>query len=195
MGNQERGVEIAKGIRGCTSFLFTPIVGIAGGAVVWQHCGWALGILAGILSFVISSRILKILIDRDNRGLTVVDCFMPLIVSTICGILFMPLALFTLNLFSVATCIYSGILLSVALLCYRSGRIESAWWLLPIFLTFAYEILPIDLPTDMDNFLGVGVSTIIDVFAIAAGKKPARFTQHLSESPRQISMADDVVDV
>lgn len=196
MARQERGVEIAKGIRGCSSFVFTPIVGIATCAYVWKHCGWALGILAGILSFVVFSRVLKCLIERDNRGLTVADCFMPLIISAVCGIVFMPIALVSLNLFSVATCIYSGVLLSVALLCYRSGRIESPWWLVPLFLTFIYEILPIDLPTDLDNLLGVGVSTVIDVLAIASGRKPDAFARHLGEGElRKLSMKDDVIDV
>lgn len=188
MSNQERGVEIAKGIRGCSLFVFTPIVGIATGALAWQYGGWALGSLAGVLAFFVSLRVLRTLIDRDDRGLTVIDCFMPLVISVICGILFMPIALVSMNLFSVATCIYSGVLLSVSLVCYRAGRISSAWWLLPIFLTFAYEVLPIDLPTDIDNLVGLGAATVIDVMAIAFGRKPTSLLRHLDEeAPRQIA--------
>lgn len=198
MQSQERGVEIAKGIRGCSMFLLTPVVGIAAGVFVGQHYGCALGVLAGVVMLVVAIRLLRVMIEKDNRGLTVADCFMPLIISVICGVVFMPIALFTLNLFSAATCIFSGVLLSVGLLAYRSGRIQSAWWLVPQFLTFAYEILPIDLPTDLDNVLALGGSTLAEVLALVNGQKPSlrRFLRVLDEEQTpQIGDNNGVVDV
>ncbi len=170
----ERGVEIAKGLRGCCSMVFVPIVAIAAGILSGQHWGVCAGILVGVGALFATAQAISKFIVGQTKSLTVVDCLLPTFISIICGILFAPIALFAANFFSFATCIYSGILLTVALFAYRSGKIESAGWLVMPFLTFAYEILPIDLPTDLDNFLSLSVSTVVDVVAVSNGKKSFR---------------------
>ncbi len=166
-----RGVEIAKGLRGCCSMVFVPIVAIAAGILAGQHWGICAGILIGVASLFITANAISAFISKQTKSLTAVDCLLPTFISIVCGVLFAPIALFAANLFSFATCIFSGVILTVALFAYRSGRIESAGWLVMPFLTFAYEILPIDLPTDLDNFLGLGVSTVVDVVALSNGQK------------------------
>lgn len=155
---KEQGKEIAKGIHGCLYALCYPVIAICVGRFVWLRYGWELGIVSGVASWILSAwGISKF---NDPKGLSVLDCLLPLFVSCISGIVFLPFALFSGNLFSPATCIASGLLLSMHLLAYRAGRITSPWWLIWPTLTFVYELLPIDLPTDIDNLLGFGINTL-----------------------------------
>ena len=159
MKNSERGVEIAKGIRGCSSMLFVPIVAIAVGIEVGKRMGWCLGILSFVGAFWLSSVGLRALINRYTSGLTIQDCLIPSILSILCSIVFLPMKLISANFFGPAECIFSGILLSVCLFGYRAGRIKNPYWLTLPFLTFFYEILPINLPTDLDDMLALTAST------------------------------------
>jgi hypothetical protein len=65
--------------------------------------------------------------------------------------------LFAGSVFSAATCIFSGVLLSVGMLLYKKGRM-AGWALILPSLTFVYEMLPIELPTDLDNIFALGGS-------------------------------------
>lgn len=166
-GNDEmRGASIAKGMRSCCSIFFVPIFSIVGGIAIGQYGGVWIGIFSGMILLVASFWGLSRLINKSCTGLSITDCFLPTIISIFSGIVFFPVSLFSGNLFSPATCIISGVLLTVALFGYRSGKIDSAGWLVLPFLTFIYEILPIDLPTDLDNLLGLGATTVIDVVAL-----------------------------
>lgn len=188
--NEQRGVAIAKGIRGCSLFFFIPVLSLAGGIVVGQRCGILLGIVAGMMMFGISFWGAGKLVDRTSSGLSSVDCFLPVGISIISGIVFLPVGLVAGNLFSPATCIFSGILLTVGLWAYKVGRIQSAGWLVLPFLTFLYEILPIDLPTDLDNLLGLSAATVIEVIAVFKSSQDSSL-----RSLESSSMSDDENDV
>jgi len=95
-----------------------------------------------------------VLISKGGK-LTVMDCITPTILSIIAGILFAPIKLFAASIFSPFTCIGGGILFSAALMLYKNGRMKG-WALILPALTFVYELLPIELPTDLDNFLALG---------------------------------------
>ena len=165
MKNSERGVEIAKGIRGCSSMLFVPVVATAVGIETGKRMGWCLGILAFVGAFWISSVGLRALINRYTSGLTVQDCLIPSILSILCSIVFLPMKLISANFFGPAECIFSGIVLSVCLFGYRAGRIKNPYWLTLPFLTFFYEILPINLPTDLDDLLALTANTFVPFLA------------------------------
>jgi hypothetical protein len=156
---EQRGAEIAKGIHGCLWMFLYPIVGICIGAFVWTKWGWAPGILGGLGGVILFAW----LVSHFNRpkGLSQVDCLLPLLFSVLSGVAFFPVSLLAGNLFSPATCIVSGLLLTLQLFGYRSGRIKSPWWLLLPAATFVYEMLPIDLPTDIDNFLACGANSML----------------------------------
>ena len=98
------------------------------------------------------------------------DCLMQFCISIVCGIAFAPISIFAGSLFSFATCIYSGVLLSLVLFLYMNGHIGWGYLVLP-FLTFAYEILPIELPTDLDNILALSGTSVNDLLALAERKK------------------------
>lgn len=168
--NNPRGVEIAKGIRGCSSCLMIPVVAICTGIGIGQKAGVWWGILGGVVACVVFASIMSYLISKATKGLSVMDCLMPFCISIVCGIAFAPISIFAGSLFSFATCIYSGVLLSLVLFLYMNGHVGWGYLVLP-FLTFAYEILPIELPTDLDNILALSGTTVNDILALAERKK------------------------
>ena len=168
--NNPRGIEIAKGIRGCSSCLMIPVVAICTGIGIGQKVGVWWGILGGVVACVAFSSIMSYLISKATKGLSVMDCLMPFCISIVCGIAFAPISIFAGSLFSFATCIYSGVLLSLVLFLYMNGHIGWGYLVLP-FLTFAYEILPIELPTDLDNILALSGTSVNDLLALAERKK------------------------
>ncbi len=174
--NETKGVAVAKGIRSCSTLCFVPVVAVCLGILIGQHYGALVGILGGIASLFIVGKILASLIDVSTKELTIIDCLMPSIVATICGIIFFPISLFSGSLFSIGTCIFAGILFTLSLFMYRTGKIGSGYLILPC-LTFLYEILPIELPTDLDNFLSLGgsfVSTVKSYVALKDYKEDER---------------------
>ena len=168
--NNPIGVEIAKGIRGCSSCLMIPVVAICTGIGIGQKAGVWWGILGGVVACVVFASIMSYLISKATKGLSVMDCLMPFCISIACGISFAPISIFAGSLFSFATCIYSGVLLSLVLFLYMNGHIGWGYLVLP-FLTFAYEILPIELPTDLDNILALSGTTVNGILALAERKK------------------------
>lgn len=166
----KRGAEIAKAIRGCGSKIVIAITTGAMFCILNSKFGWAYAVLGCVGFGFAVNYLLDLYIKKTNDGLTVLYCFAPLFVSIFCGIVFMPIELLAGNLFSVGTCIYAGVLLSIGLLCYRSGRVASPYWLVMPALTFFYEILPIDLPTPIDNLLSLSVNSVNFIVAMTVGK-------------------------
>jgi hypothetical protein len=80
----------------------------------------------------------------------------------------------------------------MGLLAYKTGTIQSSGWLILPFLTFLYEILPIDLPTDLDNILGLSATTTIEVIAFFKGR---RSLSNCSCDTTSQGGNDDVIDV
>lgn len=189
---EQRGVAIAKGIRGCSMFFFVPVLSLAGGIVVGQRCGVLLGIVAGMMMLGILFWGAGKFVDRTRSGLTSIDCFLPVAISLISGIVFLPVGLVAGNLFSPATCIFSGILLTMGLWAYKTGKIGSPGWLVLPFLTFLYEILPVDLPSDLDNLLGLSAATATEVLAFFKG---CRMCENHADESASRNGEDDVIDV
>jgi hypothetical protein len=192
-GCAERGVNIARGIRGCSSFFFIPVFSLSLGIVISQYYGIWLGVISGFIMLIVSMWCAGKLIDRSQARLTVIDCFLPMVISLLSGVVFFPLSLVSGNLFSPATCIVSGVLLTLGLFGYREGKIDSAGWLVFPFLTFVYEILPVDLPTDIDNLLGLGTTTVIEVAGLLKSRRSAEVIT--CESSNSCNNDDNVIEV
>jgi hypothetical protein len=190
--NKERGVGIARGIRGCSLFFFIPIFSLAIGVETGRCYGVFWGIIVAMMMLGLSFYGVGKLVDRTRSGLTSIDCFLPVVISLISGVVFLPIGIVAGNLFSPATCIFSGILLTMGLLAYKTGTIQSASWLILPFLTFLYEILPIDLPTDLDNILGLSATTTIEVIAFFKGRRS--LSNCSCDTPSQDGN-DEVIDV
>jgi len=144
--------------------LALPMLVVLPGAVWYEF-----SFLWGLLSFV-AGIIVLVIIMNSAKNLTVADVALPLILSIISAIIFFPVGLLAGNLFSIVTCILAGLMLSVGLGLYKAGRIYS-WCLVIPTICFIYEILPIDLPTDIDNIIGLGANGV-NIF-IANIIKPA----------------------
>lgn len=157
---EKRGADVAKGIRSCTTGLFVPVVAIAVGISVGQKVGWCLGILCGVASFFAAGYAFKRYVIAKVGELTISDCLLPIAISGVCSVVFFPFKFFTANIFSPITCLLAGVMLSFGLLAYRCGKLQNPWWLVPSAITFGYECLPFNLPSDIDNFLAVGANSV-----------------------------------
>ncbi len=151
-------------IRGICLFLCSPSLAIALGIWVGYNHGWGWGVFWGFVGLIVLVvQAIKMGTSMTNCEVTAWDCILPVIVSIVCGITFAPVHFFAANFFSVFTCIGSGIFFSIALIMFRVGALEP-WALYLSMATFLYEALPINLPTDLDDFLcfgGTGVSLIV----------------------------------
>jgi hypothetical protein len=143
-------------LRAALLMVLSPVFSIVLGIAIGKQHGFWYGCLAGLVVFVISGIIAAKLANRGGK-LTVADCVIPTILSIISGIVFAPIQLFEGSVFSAATCIFSGVLLSTGMLLYKYGRMKG-WALVLPSLTFVYELLPIELPTDLDNIFALGGS-------------------------------------
>lgn len=152
-----------------TGLILSILIGIASG----QSIGTLWGVIIGILVFIICVVIVIYMMNR-SKNLETFDCVLPAIISIIAAFVFSPVAIFSGNIFSIGTCIFSGVLLSVGLFLYKSDKIHGAFLLVPM-LTFLYEILPIDLPTDLDNIIGLSANTL----DMATGGILQQVRQHL----------------
>lgn len=164
--NEKVGSVIAKGIRGCSAILCMPVIVIATGFAVGQRMGWALGCLAAVGSLMVGMSLIVLMLRVGKSGLSVLDCFAPFVLSLFAAVAFAPISLFAGNLFSVATCTMAGLLMTLSLFVYRTGKCGPGFLIMP-FLTFVYEMLPIDLPTDIDNFLALSGSGLSNWLAYA----------------------------
>lgn len=145
-------------LRGVLIFLLGLFVSIMIGIASGQSIGVLWGIVIGTVAFIICVTIVAVIINR-SKTLTIVDCGLPFLISVFAAFAFAPIAIFSGNIISIGTCIFSGVLLSIGLILYRLDKIQGALLVLPM-LTFIYEILPIDLPSDLDNILALSTSTL-----------------------------------
>lgn len=163
------GAEIAVGLRSCSSIILVPIIAICSGIIIGKEYGTAVGILGGIVCSSIFFKFYHRFIATQIKGLTVLDCLIPFFVSLVSGVIFAPVSLFSASVFSIATCIYSGVLLSATLFLYKAQKVSVGYLVFP-FLVFMYEILPIELPTDIDNILALSGNTAHQFVALTAAK-------------------------
>ncbi len=141
-------------LRGTIAGSASLMCSVAGGIGVGIQSGIGFGILAGMgLFFVLMG--FSVYLMNNAKNLTVVDCILPLPIGAISALLFAPVSLFAGSVFSAATCLGASLLLSIMLLMYRAKKIYGGMLVIP-FLVFIYELLPIELPTDLDNFLCLG---------------------------------------
>ena len=157
--DSEHGAGIAKGLRGCCTILAVPILAVCSGVCISAVAGILVGIFGGIISGFVLAIIMNVVINKAAKGLTVADCFIPLGLSIVFGFAFMPISFLSASVFSVATCIYSGILMTLTLFAYKSKKIGAGLLVMP-FCVWMYELLPLELPSDMDNILALSGNTL-----------------------------------
>ena len=164
--------------------LFTLIcVSIASTVILIKYLGWLVGLFSSIILFFILAIILIVLFNKfSDKKITNFDLMLPLIISFISAICFLPFSFFQAEIFSSATCLISGIFMSIALYKLKNDMIHKSAVMI-IFCTFLYEILPISLPTDLDNFLSVGIGTTSLLF----GRKNVSKILELQNQRKELS--------
>jgi len=164
MNNFNRPTANMGLVRGICLFVCTPSLAIALGIWVGYSCGWGWGVLWGLIALILLIvHSIKMATSGDAHEVTAWDCILPVIVGIVCGITFAPVHLFAANFFSAFTCIGAGVFFSIALIMFRVGALET-WALYMVMASFLYEALPINLPTDLDDFLcfgGSGVGLVV----------------------------------
>ena len=164
MDNVKRPTVNMGLVRGICLFVCSPSLAIVFGIWVGYNHGWGWGVLWGLIGLIVLVvQAIKMGTSLSFGEVTVWDCILPIIISIVCGITFAPVHLFAANFFSAFTCIGSGIFFSIALIMFRVGALEP-WALYLAMASFLYEALPINLPTDLDDFLcfgGTGISLIV----------------------------------
>ena len=107
----------------CINIVFSIIIGvytfINGGGIIK-------GLLYGFLFFV-AFLIVSFIIVNKTKQLTVSDCILPLIIGSISAIVFAPISLFQLSIFSSLTCLAASLFLTIALFMYKVGRLSGGW--------------------------------------------------------------------
>lgn len=176
-------------LRGCLTMLFAPLFSLVFAIVVGNRFGFWEGCLTGLVVFVICV-VIAVRFANTPGKLTTADCIIPTILALISGVVFGPVQLFAGSVFSAATCIMSGILLSVALYLYKDGRFRAEWLILPV-LTFLYELLPIELPTDLDNIFALGGSA----FSLFWGRIATMTGIAATDQPLNPADDSDVIDI
>ena len=149
--------------------LFASLIFIAAACTVLliKYFGCLEGFAAGVILFCVLASATVLLFNKfSDKKITNTDIMLPTIISIISAAVCWPLTFLQAEIFSTATCVASGVLLSIALYRLRNNMICKAA-VITMFCTFLYEIAPINLPGDLDNFLSLGVS----VAAPIVGKK------------------------
>ncbi|MCL2389760.1 MAG: hypothetical protein FWC85_05205 [Elusimicrobia bacterium] len=155
--SKEESASVGVGcLRGIIFFAVSVVLSGVLTIALLRSVGFWWAICIGIV-FFLALMLITAYIAITAKNLTVVDCVLPIPISAISAIVFFPIALISLNFFSVVTCIGAGFLLSLGLFLYKSKQIPGIFLLLPA-ITFAYEILPVSLPTDIDSFIALGGS-------------------------------------
>lgn len=186
-------------LRGVCLFVTSPAVAIAIG--IWLGSGIWTGIIWGILGLIVALCGAVAIGTSEKRGtVTALDCILPIPISIFCGIIFAPVRLFVVDFFSPVTCIGSGLLFSLALIMFRSNRLdETPLWI--IGMVFLYEILPINLPTPLDDVLCLGGQATLlflkaPIKGVASGAllkgKPIKMIDCVAEAESSSSESIDV---
>lgn len=174
MQNNEEEKSTENGIVGCLrgtiAFCASIVIAITIGIALAVQYGTIKGILAGV-GILIALVAVSVYLMNNAKKLTLADCILPLIVGAMSAFLFAPVSMAGMSIFSAGTCMGASLLLTIMLFMYKSGRIKAGWLVIP-FLTFLYELLPIELPTDIDNILCLGGSAVNLIMAKMFGINP-----------------------
>ena len=145
---------------GCVSVMLALFAGISVGI----KAGWFLGVMTGTVLFLVFISV-SVYLMNTAKQLTVSDCILPLPIGVVSALLFTPVGFISASLFSTATCLGSAFFLTMMLFLYRAKKIYGGFLVIPFFV-FLYEMLPIELPTDLDNFLCLGGNGVNFVFSV-----------------------------
>jgi hypothetical protein len=133
------------------------ILGLLAGGITWANTSFLMGlnVLAAVfgVGFVIAVGLLFFI-----KSFSLVDVFLPIPLSVVWSVILLPLHVSS-GLFTAATAIGSGLVLSLCLWMYRAGNMSKFWIIFPI-IVFLYEMLPIAIPGPFDDAFAFGGSFV-----------------------------------
>lgn len=141
-------------LRGTIGFSASIMIAVTSGIGIGINYGTGTGILSGLV-ILLALIAVSVHLMNTAKNLTVLDCILPIPIGAVSAFLFAPISLAGGSIFSALTCMGASLLLTIMLFLYKSKRIYAGWLVIP-FLVFIYELLPIELPTDLDNLLCLG---------------------------------------
>jgi hypothetical protein len=144
-------------LTGCFSMMVIPVVFIAGCILF----GWKIGLVAALGAFVLLVGLIFYFLITA-KGISWLDICLPVPVAIFFSILWFPIQFFLefgTNLFSIPACIGSAILLSMSLFWVKEKHMPRAWLAIPL-ASFIYEILPVDIPGPVDEYVAFGGSLV-----------------------------------
>jgi len=119
----------------------------------WAVHDWRVGIVAGgavMGIFMLWGLIFLLTLKTFSWA----DVILPVPAACIWCILLTPLSLGT-EVFTAPACIGSAILLSISFALVKTGEMRTAWAILPAAM-FTYEMLPVNIPGPLDDYLAFG---------------------------------------
>ena len=168
-------------LRGIILFFTWLLLSISGSVILIKYLGWLVGIPACLILFIILACVSIAVQNKIPDGkISNFDIMLPLIISLFSTACFWPIRFIKAELFSSAACFMSGVFLSMAFYKLKNEMIRTSA-VVVIFCTFLYEITPISLPTDLDDILAFGASTV----ALLFGRKNVSKILEIQDNPRK----------
>jgi hypothetical protein len=156
----------------------TPLLALLSFAVGWLAKDWQVGLIATLVTFGVGIVLMAVSLLWIRR-ITWPDVLAPVVFSIPWTLLLLPLKLVTAD-FIPGTFVVAAMFLSACLWMYKEERITREFLILPT-LVFLYEMLPINIPGPIDDFLcltGSAGSTVVGrIKALAVGRTRALSAQ------------------
>ena len=168
-------------------FVFT-VIGLISGVVTWINWNWHVGLNVFAGSFVLGIVTASVSM-MFVKELSTLDIFLPIPLSIVWSIIVYPIKMITTDLLAPPEMWGSAFLLTASLWMYKQKEMSRTWIIFPI-LTFLYEMLPISLPTDIDNLVMLGGSSTIITLQFLAWKKKSI----LAILPKQTDSLNSLVE-
>ena len=131
------------------------------GAIAWIAWNFKTGAWVALSVFALfaalsAARLLTL------KTFSTVDLFLPIAAAAVWSLVLTPLELGS-NLFSAPAAIGSALLLTLSLWRVRHQEMRGKGWLIYPVLVFIYEMLPVNIPGPVDDYLAFGSSAVTTV--------------------------------
>jgi hypothetical protein len=136
-------------------------IGLLAFVIFWVAGDFKLGCIVGLSVFGFFN-ILGFLCLYFQKTITSIDVFLPIPIAILWSFL-LSFFSFGANVFYMPAVIGSSILLTLSLIKQKQNPLISRKWLVLPALVFIYEMLPINIPGPVDDYLAFGSATIVTV--------------------------------
>jgi hypothetical protein len=123
------------------------------GVIAWVAHDWRLAVALFCATYGIGITVAMVILLR-TRKLSLVDLWLPVPVAILWSAL-LSIVSVGAEVFTAPACIGSAFVFSLSLSTARKFNQSSAWTIAPA-LVFIYEMLPINLPGPVDDYLSFG---------------------------------------